>query len=63
MAVGPNQTGSTLQSPLSEQLGYGNALQNQMSDEEKEKRRKAMQAAAASQPQPTSPALSQYLGF
>ncbi len=60
--AGPNQTGSTLQSPVSEALGYGNSLMNQVSDEEKEKKRKAMQASGMGQ-QPVLPSLSSYLGY
>jgi hypothetical protein len=62
--AGPNQTGNTLVSPLSEQMGYGNALRNQVQDNEDEKRKKALAAAANGVMPPTpAPALSSYLGF
>lgn len=61
MATGPNQTGSTLQSPVSSALGYGSALMEQVSDEEKA-RRKKVQDMGSQQEQPM-PSLSQYLGY
>lgn len=60
--AGPNQTGATLQSPMSSSMGYGNSLLSQVSDEELARRKKAMQAAGGTQ-SPTAPALSSYLGY
>jgi hypothetical protein len=62
--AGPNQTGQVLQSPLSAQLGFGNALLDQAKDDSEEKRKKALMDAANGTPPPQpAPALSQYLGF
>lgn len=53
MALGPNQSGSTLQAPVSSALGYGNALGSQVDDEEK-KRRKEKRQGGNSSVSPTS---------
>lgn len=60
MALGPNQTGSTLQSPVSSMMGYGNALLRQVDDETDQKRKKAMADASQQQPQPL---LSNMFGY
>jgi hypothetical protein len=52
--AGPNQTGTTLQSPMSAELGYGTSLMNQVSDEELARRKKALQAAGSGQNTPVS---------
>ena len=61
--AGPNQTGSILQSPVSNALGYGDALQQQVADDAEEKRRKAMLAAQARGGTQSQPQLSQMLGM
>lgn len=61
--AGPNQTGSILQSPVSNALGYGDALQQQVADDAEERRRKAMQAAQARGGTQSQPQLSQMLGM
>lgn len=60
MPVGPNQTGSTLQSPLSSAMGYGGSLVDQVSEEEKLRRQKMLQAQGGISPRP---AVSSYLGY
>jgi len=60
---GPNQTGSTLQSPVSEALGYGTSLMNQVSDEAKEKKKRAMQAASSGQDKKVVSSLASSLGY
>ena len=61
--AGPNQTGSILQTPVSNALGYGDALQQQVTDDAEEKRRKAMLAAQARGGASAQPQLSQMLGM
>ena len=45
MAAGPNQTGSLLQSPVSQMMGYGQSLVDQAGVNEEEKRKKAQRDA------------------
>lgn len=59
--AGPNQTGSTLQAPVSNALGYGDALNQQVEDEEEKRRKKAEQDASTGV-QPTAQ-LSRMLGY
>lgn len=61
MAAGPNQTGSTMQAPLSAAMGYGSSLVDQVSEEEKLRRQKMLQNQGASVS--PRPAVSSYLGY
>ena len=63
MALGPNQTGSVLQSPMSNMLGYGNSLVRQTQDSAEEKRKKAQRDAAASAAAGMPPAISGMMGY
>jgi hypothetical protein len=58
----PAQTaGTTLQSPFSQQLGYGNSLKQQVDDETEAKKKKALQDAQAGQN--TLPSLASSMGY
>ena len=61
MPAGPNQTGSTLQSPLSSAMGYGSSLVDQVSEEEKLRRQKMLQTQGAGVS--PRPAVSSFLGY
>jgi hypothetical protein len=58
MALGPNQTGSIL-TPVSGSLGYGFSLNEQMKDEEDQRRKKLLSQQSVT----PAAALSRMLGY
>jgi hypothetical protein len=50
MAAAPNQTGSTLNSPVSSSLGYGQDLADQVAAQAEERRKKALSLSGTSAP-------------
>ena len=61
--AGPNQTGSTLNSPVSSSMGYGQSLVDQQAAEAAEKRKKAMQLANSAAPQSPMGTVSGMMGM
>lgn len=60
MAVGPNQTGSALQNPVSSTLGYGSSLLDQTDEEEKKRKKEQQQGGNVGG---VAPRLSEMIGY